>query len=1020
MIPIKLTFQAFGPYVEKQEILFNKFSNAGVFLIHGHTGSGKTAILDAISYALYGKSSGGQRGDISAMRCQMADVENATYVEYEFKVRDKIYKFTRTIKIRKKRTGAIEYLITHNAMYLNSEEIFVPFFENPKIKDIEEKACEIIGLNHEQFIQVIILPQGKFEKLLIAKSEEKEEILVTLFNAEKWQEAAEWICNKAKTINREILITKENVTRMLKNENAENIENLTEQRFELINNIEIVNKERSETGIKLSAEKSILELQQEISNQFDERDKTKIELDKITEKETEIKTLMHKVEKGKKALSVSQKYELVDSLYKQLLKTKEDLAREEIVYKNCIINKENIEKSLKELKEKEEYIEGLKIKKIKDEGLREVYMQISQSKIDADRENEKYNFIKSEFNKKQLIYSSSKEELKIYSEKIDYIFNNYSLKLPELKEKTEKLSTIVKKQSEINTTKTELNKIDNALIKLNRELLDNNKILEKQKEEYENKYHEYLDQAAYIMGEVLMEGQECPVCGSIHHPSKATKATKNIDASLVKDLSSALDTLKNKISEIENNILKYETHKTMRTEKISNLTEEINIIMESTNVTNCEMLDDTAYNLIKTILEKAEEENKKIDKLKIEEKKLKTQVNTLEKMITELNIELVEQSQKKEETTAKFNSLSNRKIKEINDETGLNNEIKTISVEIEKYNNKINELNKENTKADKDQSSSKTSLEYLTNDKEKKINEFESMKIEYTELLKINEFADTKEFKLYLTDSKLIEQWESTIQKYIIEKESVKKNIINLEKKLENKIRPNIEELKTNVLVLEKKKSDCDKQIVLYNSKIENLTKVIKNVNQEQSKLMKLMKKYDDYYNFGTTLRGDKGVSLRRYVLGVMLSSVTVEANNLLKKVHDGRYQLCRTSEGSGRTRKSGLELEVFDAYSGEKRGVAGLSGGEKFLVSLSLSLGLSAVVQAQSGGIRIDTMFIDEGFGSLDSSSISDAMNILSSVKGSKRLVGIISHVQMLKETIETSIEVKKDRNGSKIVINN
>lgn len=1020
MIPIKLTFQAFGPYVDKQEIQFNNFSNAGVFLIHGNTGSGKTAILDAISYALYGKSSGGQRGDISAMRCQMADIENPTYVELEFKVRDKIYKFTRTIKIRKKRTGAIDYSITQNAMFLNSDEIFVPFFENPKIKDIEEKACEIIGLNHEQFIQVIILPQGKFEKLLIAKSEEKEEILVTLFNAEKWQEAAEWICNEAKVINREIIVTKENVTRMLKSENAENVENLTEQKSELTNNIEIVNNEKNETVIKLSKEKSVLELQQEINNQFEERDRTEIELNKITEKETEINTLVKKVEKGKKALSVSQKYEIVDSLYKQLVNAREDLLREENIYQNCLINKENIDKSLNELNKKEEYIENLKIRKIKDEGLREVYMQISQSKIDTDRENKKYNLIKSESNKKQTIYASSKEVLKEYSEKIDYIFNNYSLKLPELMEKAEKLFSVEKKQIEINTIKAEINKIDNSLVKLNIELLDNKRTLEKQKEEYEKKYHEYLDQAAYIMGEGLLEGQECPVCGSMHHPSKAAKANKDIDASAIKELSNALDTLKNKISEIENNILKYETHKSTRTEKTNSLTDDINLIIKSLNVVKGESFDDNTYKLTVTMLEKAEDENKKIDNLRKEEKQVKGQINTLEKEITELNTELVEQSQRKEESLAKFNSLSSRKIKEIENENELNNEIKTISEEIENYNRKINELNEKNNQAEKDLISSKASLEYLSNDKEKKNKEFESMKTEYTELLKLNGFVDTKELRLYLTDSKIIEEWESAIQKYIIEKESVKKNLISLEKKIENKIRPNIEELKTNVLVLEKKISECDKQIILHNAKIENLTKIIKNVNQEQNKLIKLMKKYDGYYNFGTTLRGDKGISLRRYVLGVMLSSVTVEANNLLKKVHDGRYQLCRTSEGSGRTRKSGLELEVFDAYSGERRSVSGLSGGEKFLVSLSLSLGLSTVVQAQSGGIRIDTMFIDEGFGSLDSSSISDAMNILSSVKGSKRLVGIISHVQMLKETIETSIEVKKDRNGSKIIINN
>ena len=118
-------------------------------------------------------------------------------------------------------------------------------------------------------------------------------------------------------------------------------------------------------------------------------------------------------------------------------------------------------------------------------------------------------------------------------------------------------------------------------------------------------------------------------------------------------------------------------------------------------------------------------------------------------------------------------------------------------------------------------------------------------------------------------------------------------------------------------------------------------------------------------------------------------------------------------------SRKVGLDLEVFDAFSGEKRSVKSLSGGEKFLVALALSLGLSAVVQAQSGGIRIDAMFVDEGFGSLDPSSIENALDILASIRGGQRLVGIISHVQLLKENIEASIEVRKERAGSEIVVN-
>ena len=150
-----------------------------------------------------------------------------------------------------------------------------------------------------------------------------------------------------------------------------------------------------------------------------------------------------------------------------------------------------------------------------------------------------------------------------------------------------------------------------------------------------------------------------------------------------------------------------------------------------------------------------------------------------------------------------------------------------------------------------------------------------------------------------------------------------------------------------------------------------------------------------------------------------MLTAITREANILPKKVHDGRYQLYRSMEGTGRARKVGLDLEVFDSYSGERRSVKSLSGGEKFLVALTLSLGLSTVVQAQSGGIHIDALFIDEGFGSLDPASIENALDVLACVRGGSKLIGIISHVQMLKENIETTIEVRKDRTGSDLIIN-
>ena len=170
---------------------------------------------------------------------------------------------------------------------------------------------------------------------------------------------------------------------------------------------------------------------------------------------------------------------------------------------------------------------------------------------------------------------------------------------------------------------------------------------------------------------------------------------------------------------------------------------------------------------------------------------------------------------------------------------------------------------------------------------------------------------------------------------------------------------------------------------------------------------------------FAERLRGSRGLSLQRYVLGVMLSSIAAEANRLLQTVYGGRYQLFRSQELGDRRQKSGLDLEVLDHTNGQRRSVKTLSGGEQFLVALSLAIGLSTVVQSQGSGIRMEAMFIDEGFGSLDRDAIQDALEILDGIRKGSGLVGIISHVDQLAESIPAKIEVRKGTHGSRCTVN-
>ena len=176
-------------------------------------------------------------------------------------------------------------------------------------------------------------------------------------------------------------------------------------------------------------------------------------------------------------------------------------------------------------------------------------------------------------------------------------------------------------------------------------------------------------------------------------------------------------------------------------------------------------------------------------------------------------------------------------------------------------------------------------------------------------------------------------------------------------------------------------------------------------------------KAWEEDSAFTGALRGSKGISIQRYVLGVRLGQVIAEANRLLENIYGGRYRLHRSNTSYGTAHKSGLELEVYDSLNDQHRSVCTLSGGEKFLAALSLAIGLCTVVQNEQKGVSLEAMFIDEGFGSLDQSSLSDALDVLQSIQRGRGLVGIISHIPLLEETIPAKIEIVKTTRGSKIL---
>ena len=219
------------------------------------------------------------------------------------------------------------------------------------------------------------------------------------------------------------------------------------------------------------------------------------------------------------------------------------------------------------------------------------------------------------------------------------------------------------------------------------------------------------------------------------------------------------------------------------------------------------------------------------------------------------------------------------------------------------------------------------------------------------------------------------------------------------------------DEHKNNYQLIEKEWHQLDSQV-------QQFKRVLKQLKKKHDENIELEQQYKIYGTLSDAANGKSynKISLQRFVLSVLLDDVLIQASQRLSLMSKGRYQMHRKDSRAKGNRASGLELDVEDAYTGKSRSVATLSGGESFMAALALALGLSDVVQAYAGGIKLDTLFIDEGFGSLDQESLDLAIRTLIDLQATGRMIGIISHVTELKEQMPLRLDVISSKTGSRV----
>ena len=338
--------------------------------------------------------------------------------------------------------------------------------------------------------------------------------------------------------------------------------------------------------------------------------------------------------------------------------------------------------------------------------------------------------------------------------------------------------------------------------------------------------------------------------------------------------------------------------------------------------------------------------------------------------------------------------------------TELNSKIKTLT-EALKFENDIIEEGKKLAKE-------------LEEGEEKNQKSFEVMNIAFQEIsgkkIRIESF-DFEHFQEEVNQK--VVAIKENIAKAKVLKEEKEKDLKTKAKTIEKIDFEKIEEeRKEKKKILEEKRGIATKAKV----KLENNKNAFTKLEKISEKLVVSIKEYnvlDELYRTASgNLSGKTRINFEQYIQTNYFDMVVQEANKRFMKMTDGRFQLLRKEASSRISDKIALELEVLDYYNGKKRDVKSLSGGEAFKAALCLALGLSDIIQSYSGGVQVDTLFIDEGFGSLDSESREQAINTLNTLAGNDKLIGIISHVSELQERIDKKILIEKGINGSKIII--
>lgn len=983
MRPLQLKFAAFGSYPEANIIDFTKMINSKMFIISGMTGSGKTTVFDAMTFALYGSASGSMRSS-EMFRSDFANDDIFTEVTFDFQIDSKQYSITRSpSQYRPKKRGD---------GYTKSEAVVCLQYDDEVLTNhLEVAKCieQIIGLNKDQFKQIVLLPQGEFKKLLTSDSKSKEEIFRKIFNTSHIKSLQESMRVETSGLQRLIEdsslkietilggyknITTTNQIRNFKQATKLNVGELTTH----INCLKVeVEQLKKQLGDEQLYKQQLILLEENIQK-----------LSQLKQDKPKYEEYRQFINSYKQVLEYKQAKTALSNSKQSLENDAEQLADKNKQLELNLVSINQIEKQLNaltvdynNLDNKRNELSEIKLK------LGEIAkIEVTLSKIEAY--NTSIDQLQQLLANNTKLVAQSEQLLKrdIESEKVIENLNkqvvNLNNDLVSNKTKFDAADEVEKLESKLIKSKQKYNQ-------LNTQLDDANNMLATYRKQY-------LDNQVGEIAKTLIDQAPCPVCGSTNHPNPGLVTNSDITIELIEAQEAIVQSLNSETNKLINQT---ETNRAL----ISQITEQNN-------------LEDIDYKQIsnKIVIN--------IEKIEVEIKRLSTDcdvevrrstVDRMKKQVTDNQSELKSLQILLEESKEQVQSVNIDEVykKQLKDNSNqLANYIKQVETDYIKFKDNHNKLIQSKISIEKDiesQSVSITKEEAVIN----KLNDvISSITSEYSEDVLasyLEMLTNEQDIRAKLTN---YDNVISITKSKIAELQTIKDSHVDVDcSSLETKLQGKQQSL-----------SSYEELYDLFNATLIRLEIDEKLLNDIESKNKSTLDRYNIVRAVSDIANGKtiSKISFERYMLSIFFKQIISRANIYFQTMTNNRFLLEYKKPTGGRT-VQGLDLDIIDSYTTKVRDVKSLSGGESFKAALALALGLSDIVQMNSGGIKIETIFIDEGFGSLDSDSLSSAIDTLINIESEGRMVGIISHVEELKNQVSNKVLVTTSPSGSKLTTN-